>query len=96
MGSIFRSFLTKKTTQCGRKPQCTAICQNVRSVFTPVSSIKMVECRLDSPPPLVNLKSNTIMKKPLCKYKKEINIKQIISIKKEIFIFCVKLIVASL
>ncbi len=29
----------------------------------------------------VNLKSNTIMKKPRCKYKKEIKTNQIISIK---------------
>lgn len=35
---------------------------------------------------LVNLKSNTIMKKPRCKYKKEIKMNQIISIKNKSFL----------
>lgn len=39
----------------------------------------------------VNLKSNTIMKKPRCKYKKEIKTKQIISIKNKKIFFYVKL-----
>ena len=44
---------------------------------------KLVECRRDSLPILVNLKSNTIMKKPRRKYKKDIKAIQIISIENQ-------------
>ena len=57
------------------------------------SKNKLVECRHDSLPILVNLKSNTIMKKPRCKYKKDIKAIQIISIENQIEFICVKLIV---
>ena len=39
----------------------------------------------------VNLKSNTIMKKPRCKYKKEIKTPQTISIKNKKISFFIKL-----
>ena len=44
---------------------------------------KLVECRHDSLPILVNLKSNTIMKKPHHKYRKDIKAIQIISIENQ-------------
>ena len=40
---------------------------------------------------IVNLKSNTIMKKPRGKYKKEIKPRQIISIKNQKYFFLIKL-----
>ena len=46
--------------------------------------IKLADCHRDSLPILVNLKSNTIMKKPHRKYKKEIKHIKIISIENQI------------
>ncbi len=56
--------------------------------------IKLAGCRHDILPILVNLKSNTIMKKPHHKYKKEIDTNKIISIINQKYFYCVNLIVA--
>ena len=56
---------------------------------------KLVECRPDSPPILVNLKSNTIMKKPHHKYRKDIDTCKNISIKYQKYFYCVNLIVVE-
>ena len=56
--------------------------------------IKLADCHRDSLPILVNLKSNTIMKKPHHKYKKEIDTNKIIPIKYQNSFYCVNMIVA--
>ena len=54
---------------------------------------QLAGCHRDILPILVNLKSNTIMKKPHRKYKKDIFNIQIISIKKQYYYFTYILIV---